>query len=172
MTLHRTPAEISAAFEEVFDQAVVFHGFTDFMRDYDVIIYATADSRTGIPPEHVRYRFTKCVQANAVTAVRPDVWAQSLDDLLTDYSTGVEMDGYVWGVKWQALYPGMKLIEDSAVATKWSGALGIPFHEARIETNGHNLSLVFSELDVVPLDQGWSPFTIEGTGPDWKIPLP
>ena len=31
-----------------FDQALVFHGVTDYMRDYEVFIYATADPRTGI----------------------------------------------------------------------------------------------------------------------------
>ena len=49
-------SEMRAAFEDVFDQALVFHAFADYMRDYDVVIYATADPRTGIQPEHVRYR--------------------------------------------------------------------------------------------------------------------
>lgn len=160
--MHRTPIEIASAFEEVFDQAVVYHGFADYMRDYDVVVYATADPRTGIQPEHVRYRFTKCVRADVTTAVQPDVWKRSLDDRLTDYSTGVNLDGYVWGVKWQSLYPGMKLVETSTVAHGWSRALGIPFHEALIETNGHNITLVFSELEVVPLDAGWSPFIVDG----------
>jgi hypothetical protein len=42
--------EIQAAFDDVFDQAILFHGFADFMRDYEVFIYATADPRTGIRP--------------------------------------------------------------------------------------------------------------------------
>jgi len=41
-------AGIQAAFDEVFDQAIVFHGFADYLRDYDVFVYATADPRTGI----------------------------------------------------------------------------------------------------------------------------
>jgi tRNA C32,U32 (ribose-2'-O)-methylase TrmJ len=40
--------QIAEAFDDVFDQAIVFHGFTDCIRDYDVIVYATADPRTGI----------------------------------------------------------------------------------------------------------------------------
>jgi hypothetical protein len=50
-------SEIQAEFDDVFDQAVIFHGFADYMRDYEVFIYATADPRTGIKPEHLRYRF-------------------------------------------------------------------------------------------------------------------
>jgi hypothetical protein len=44
---------IKAAFDAVFDQAVMFHGFTDYMRDYDIFVYATADPRTGIAPQHL-----------------------------------------------------------------------------------------------------------------------
>jgi len=39
--------QIQAAFYDVFDQAVLFHGFTDYMRDYDVFVYAAADPRAG-----------------------------------------------------------------------------------------------------------------------------
>jgi hypothetical protein len=40
--------QLRQAFDEVFDQAVVSHGFADYMRDYDVYVYATADPRTGV----------------------------------------------------------------------------------------------------------------------------
>lgn len=172
MPRYRTAAEVAAAFDEVFDQAVVFHGFADYMRDYDVIVYATADPRTGIRPEFLRYRFTMCVRADVTTAVSEQTWARSLDDRLVELETGVHLDGYVWGVAWQALYPGMSLVEDSVAAARWATALGIPFHEARIETNGHDLTLLFSELDVVRLDPGWSPFTVEGDDPAGTTPLP
>lgn len=92
--------EIATAFEDVFDQAIVFHGFAEHMRDYDVFVYATADPRTGIAPEHLRYRFTHCVRATATTAVRRDVWQRSLDERLLDYEAYAaepELDGYVWG---------------------------------------------------------------------------
>jgi hypothetical protein len=31
--------------DEVFDQVVVYHGFVDYMRDYEVIVFVTADPR-------------------------------------------------------------------------------------------------------------------------------
>lgn len=111
--------EIASAFEDVFDQAIVFHGFAEHMRDYDVFVYATADPRTGIVPEHLRYRFTHCVRATAVSAVRSEVWQRSLDERLLDYESYAaepDLDGYVWGVNWQALYPEMSLREESAEA--------------------------------------------------------
>ncbi len=165
-------SEIQAAFDDVFDQAIVFHGFADYMRDYDVVVYATADPRTGAAPEHLRYRFKYCVRAEATSALSPEIWKRSLDPRLVDYAQGRDLDGYVWGVKWQALYPGMKLVRDSVDAKRWSHDLGLQFHEASIETNGHNLALVFADLVVDRVETGHAPFVVSDTGPDFKVALP
>lgn len=109
--------EIQAAFEDVFDQAIVFHGFADYMRDYDV------------------------------------------------FARGRDLEGYVWGVKWQELYPGMKLVPKSAEAREWSRELGLPYHEAVIEANSQILSLVFSDLTVQTVDAGYAPFAVPDDGP-------
>jgi hypothetical protein len=82
--------QIQTAFDDVFDQAIVFHGFADYVRDYDVIVYATADPGTGIAPEHSRYRFKNCVRATATSAVTAQIWRKSLDERLVDYDQGVE----------------------------------------------------------------------------------
>ncbi|SRR5216683_3527426 len=79
-------SEIQAAFDDVFDQAIIFHSYADYMRDYEVFIYATADPRTGIRPEHLRYRFKHCVRATVTSALSPDVWKRSLDERLATTS--------------------------------------------------------------------------------------
>jgi hypothetical protein len=166
--------EIRRALDEVFDQALVFHCFADYMRDYDLFVYATADPRTGIAPEHLRYRFTHCVRASASTAVRRDVWPRSLADDFTDYGAwerAGEPEGYVWGVKWQGLYPGMTLQPESSETREWAELLSIPMHEVLIETNGHNINLVFSDLHVSTVAAGESPFVVPLSGPDGKFPL-
>jgi hypothetical protein len=166
-----TDAEVQRLLDDVFDQALVYHGFTDYMRDYELVVYCTADPRTGIRPQHLRYLFKTCVHATAETAVSEEVWTRSLDDRLIDYQTGVDLDGYVWGVKWQVLYPGAQLVTDSTRTDRWSRSLGLDFHEVRIETNGHNLTLIFSGLEVAEVDEGYSPFTVGPGGPDFKFPL-
>ncbi|MBO0882379.1 MAG: hypothetical protein J2P17_19000 [Mycobacterium sp.] len=163
--------KIAQYFDEILDQAM-FHGFTDDLRDYDVFIHTTADPRTGIPQEHLRYRFTHCVRATVTTALTPETWQRSLDERLIDYAQGVDLDGYVWGVRWQQLYPGARLMPDSAEAAKWRAALGISFYEAEILTNGHNIGLVFSDLSVQRVEQGHTPFVVPDSGPDGKIPFP
>jgi hypothetical protein len=141
------------------------------MRDYDIFVYATADPRTGIEPEHLRYRFKHCVKVLAKTALSAEVWRRSLDDRLIDYEQGRDLDGYVWGVAWQVLYPGIELVAESIEAQSWAEALGLSFHEAKVRTNGHDLDLIFSDLSVERVDPGYSPFVVPPGGPDFKFPL-
>lgn len=90
-------AVLEQMLDETFDHAVVHHGYTNYMRDYEVIVYATADPRTGITPSHLRYLFRCCVEARCETSVPAKTWRVSLDDRLIDHETGVDLDGYVWG---------------------------------------------------------------------------
>lgn len=138
------------------------------MRDYDVFIHVTADPRTGIKPEYLRYRFTHCVRATVKTAISSEVWARSLDERLLDYDAAIEsgVDGYVWGVNYHDLYPGISLVEESTEAAEWADRLGIPFHEAVLETNGHHIELVFSDLVVTKIGPGFAPFAIPLEGSD------
>ena len=64
------------------------------------------------------------------------------------------------GVKWQVLYPGMRLLDESPVAARWSQQLGLTFHEAVVEANGHRIALVFFDLTVTSVSPGYAPFTV------------
>jgi hypothetical protein len=153
---------IQAALDDVFDQALVFHGFTDYMRDYELITYSVADPKTGIAPSFDRYVFQYCVEATITSTLTPRTWAASLDERLVDHETGKDLDGFVWGVKSQSLYPGGTLSAKSEIADHWARAVGIPFHEAVIEGNGHKIVLIFSDLVVSRgIQAGYSPFTVQ-----------
>lgn len=149
--------QLRDAFDEAFDQALVFHGFTDYMRDYELVIQFDSDPRLGVPPEYKRYVFVNCVSASATTALTPEIWSISMEDDLIDGADENDVGGFVWGVRWQCLYPGFSLEPDSAEAARWTEQLGIPFYEVSVETNGHNLRLVFSDFKVKP-GKGYSPF--------------
>lgn len=154
-------AVLEQMLDETFDHAVVHHGYTNYMRDYEVVIHATADPRTGITPSYLRCLFKYCVEARCETSVPAETWQVSLDDRLIDHETGVDLDGYVWGVKWHCLYPGAKVLPESEATRRWSLALGIDFHEVRMETNAHNLTLLFSDLQVSEVQVGYTPFVAE-----------
>ncbi|MFI6318318.1 hypothetical protein ACIBG8_12400 [Nonomuraea sp. NPDC050556] len=149
---------LQAALDEIFDFALVFHAYTDYMRDYEALIYIPI-TPTTTEPVNLRYVFKYCVEAHVSTAVSPKTWQTSLDDsLLGDPEQAV--DGFVWGVRWQNLYPGAEIIVDSAKAREWSAALGIDFHEVRITTEAQVLSLVFSDLEVSEVPVGYAPFAV------------
>jgi hypothetical protein len=152
--------QMQEALADIFDQAIEYHGFTDYMRDYEIIIHATGDPRTGIPPTYLRCLFKYCVEAHVYSAVSPEAWRQSLDDLLIDYEIGKHLDGYVWGVRCQGLYPGAEIVADSERAQHWHDSIGIDFHEVRFETNGHNITLVFSDLEVTEPVAGYAPYSV------------
>lgn len=76
----------------------------------------TLHRRTGIRPEHLRYCLVHCVRVTVMSALSPETWRRSLDERLLDYEQGRDLNGYVWGAKWQELYPGMTLVPESADA--------------------------------------------------------
>jgi len=173
-----TEADLRAALDELFDRELIFHGFTPFMRDYDLVIYETVDPRSGLSPRHRRFRFRFCTEARVQSRVRPDTWSTSLsDDLVHEESVTVDSTGYVWGVCAQELYPGAKIISDSERANFWHNQVGIPFWEVQIEANAQEIRLVFSELNVEDVESGYAPFVIaeEGVAERYaastKIPL-
>ncbi|MEV6374799.1 YxiG-like protein [Micromonospora musae] len=86
-----------------------------------------------------------------------------------DPEIGPDLDGHVWAVRWQPLYPGAQLVADSRRAQGWAEQVGIDFHEVRIEMNGHNLNLIFSELEVRKLAPGYAPYMV--TEGEQRVPL-
>lgn len=154
-------AVLERLLEESFDHALVHHGYTDYMRDYELVIYMTSDPCTGIEPSYRRYLFRYCVEARCETSISAELWQRSLDERLIDHATGIDLDGFVWGVKWHPMYPGGKLLPRSKAARRWSRTLGIDFHDVVIETNAHRLTLLFSDLKVTEVPVGYAPFTTD-----------
>ena len=148
-----TGSEMRKKLEGLLDFAIVRHGFAPFLRDYDVV----AEHKE----QQCLYRFSHCASATATTAVADRVWMASWDDIFIDYSAWERAgspDGYVWGVCYAVAYPGAKYVENSILAREWATRLGKLMHEVRIETNGHNLGLIFHDLTVQELkesDEEW-----------------
>lgn len=149
-----TVDEIKRAIQEpLFDSSIVRHGFAPFLRDYDIV--------ARINDYQYLYRFTHCVLAIVATAVKSKFWKESWDDIFTDYiahQRAGSPEGYVWGLCYSVAYPGATYIEKSASAQDWSRRLGKPMHEVLIETNGHDIDLIFHDLKVRELsryDKEW-----------------
>lgn len=157
---------------DFFDMAIIYHGFTDYMRDYEVVVFWPASPGGGASLTK-RFLFRHCVHADVVTTLSPDTWSKSLDERLIVHDTEVDLDGYAWGVKWQNAYPGLTVVTESPDADSWSAGVGIPFHEVNIETNCQIFRLIFAELEVLDAPTGYAPFTVEPPPPIApKVELP
>ncbi|MET9515461.1 hypothetical protein [Streptomyces sp. NPDC002994] len=140
------------------DPLVVHHGYSNYMRDYEVIINVGFATHNGVAPTYLRYLFRYCVEARCETFLPAETWRASLDDRLLNHETAdPDLGGYVWGVKFHELY-GAELRPESEAARRWTKAVGINFHEVHIETNAHDLTLLFSDLQVSEVPVGYAPF--------------
>jgi hypothetical protein len=118
-------------------------GFAPFSRDYDVVV--------EINNRRFLFRFTHCVLVVLKTNRSDFVWKQSWDDVFTNeesYEKAGRPDGYFWGINYTTAYPGAKLLTDSIGAQDWSLRLGKQMWEVRIETNAHNIELIFHDLRI------------------------
>ncbi|MEU5934538.1 hypothetical protein [Micromonospora sp. NPDC047187] len=70
------------------------------------------------------------------------------------------MDGFAWAVLWQPLYLGAKVVADSERARSWADKIGIRCHEVRFDMNAHAITVVFSEVEVTEVGDGYAPFTV------------
>jgi len=146
--------------QPIFDSAITEHHFVPYLRDYDVIVEMPAalpNGKGSYIEGRYRYRFTHCVLAEVTTAVTTDTWRISWDDVFINYEVwqkAGEPVGYVWGVNYSEAYPGLKYLKGSALAKEWSNRIGMEMHEIRIETNGHNIRLVFHDVDILKIAQG------------------
>ena len=130
---------------DLFDNALISHGFADYMRDYQLVVdNIVRPDEAGM----YQYLFKYCVEAHIETAVT--AWRGSLDDRLLDPEQAARdgVEGYVWGVRWADLYPGWTLVDPSVKAQSWQERLGIDLHEVRIESNAFTIDLIFSILEV------------------------
>jgi hypothetical protein len=134
---------------DIFDQTIVEHGFTQYMRDYRVVaeIYGrrSADAQVEVLKRYAML-FRGCVEAIYVMKVQVD-----LNDVYLDYKlwrAAGSPDGFVWAVNSAEAYPGLTYIDDSERAVLWTAKASMPMHELSVETNVYELRVVFAELSV------------------------
>lgn len=152
-----TIEEMKKALQEpLFDSLIVRHGFAPFLRDYDLVAY--------IKERQFLYRFSHCTAAWVTTAVADRVWRKSWDDIYTNraaWELASAPDGYVWATCFSDAYPGATYVENSELAREWSVKLDKQMHEVRIETNVHDIGLIFHDLHVRELQESDSEWVKE-----------
>ncbi len=137
---------------DLFDNAILSHGFTDYHRDYRFIAELGRGDGQWVT---CAFLFRGCVEVEYRLSIPPVGF--SVDDVFIDFerweTTEDASDGYVWGVKYANVYPGWKYSNKSARVIEWSQQYGIPMHEVLIETNVFSLLLIFHDLTVTTLEE-------------------
>lgn len=133
--------------EDFYDAAIMRHGFTDYMRDYEIIVGA----RNGPPNTDMhKYQFIGCVEAHYETKLGRDFELSIQDDFVysgPDYPNKPDPDGFIWCVRFAETWAGgLKYIDHGERAKYWSKAIGRNMHEVTIETNAYLLRLVFADI--------------------------
>ena len=128
---------------DVFDSALLYHGYTTYMRDYELVL----ENHVGPAQQGTySYIFSHCAEANVHTGFSTDVYRSSLDDRLLKMETEREVNGFVWAANWALIENGWHLVTDSPKAILWSEGLGIDMHEVVIESQAHTITLIFSSI--------------------------
>lgn len=129
--------------EDIYDVAVLRHGFTNYVRDYEIEIEA---NWIGELAGRYVLTFKHCYDLTYETLVNDDLIRESWDDIFTNYELWKkcnEPSGFVWGTNWSLAYPGFSSIKDSARAKKWSNRLKKTMIEVLLETNSFRINLIF-----------------------------
>lgn len=107
------------------------------------------ETNMGQDPGQHKLQFTHVVDLSYTTAVSDDVLAKSWGEEFIEYQAWLdanEPEGYVWGTEWSMAWPGMRALESSIKAQKWSTRLSKPMYEAEIETDRFRINIVFHSL--------------------------
>ena len=137
---------------DLFDGAVLKHGFTSYMRDYELIAEILGDEKLGVESGVYRYQFTHCPHVQVLTRIGDDVWPESWSDLNLDAEQWDGL-GFLWSVSWAGAYPGLLYEEHSKLAAEWTNRLHHTMHEVKVETNVYLLQVIFHTLTVEKLSE-------------------
>jgi len=129
---------------DLFDNSILKHGFTAYMRDYEIVAQLFHGEDQGV----YSYLFRGCVETHYESSILEGAF--SMDDSLIFEGAETEDQpvGFYWAVNSAEVYPGWKYVADSERALAWSRKMGQSMHEVMIETNVYKLSLVFNSLAV------------------------
>lgn len=142
----------NVTFDDLLDSAILSHGFMPYMRDYFFLI----ETRWGGNfSGQYQLLFKYCYELSYKVIPDKDFIKESWDDLFTNFNEWEKAnspDGFVWGTNWSLAYPGFSLVEDSALAQKWSADLGKEMKEMEVETNAYKFNFIFHEWTLKKLN--------------------
>jgi hypothetical protein len=143
--------------KDIFDVAILRHGFSKYNRDYDFLF----EANTTDGSKQLLLRFKHVYELSYVTSLETETLKVSTNDNFTDYKkwqeTG-EKEGFVWGVNYALAYPGFNVLDNSVKADKWAKDLGFEMFNVTLETETYKIDFVTSDFEIVKLTHDTDPF--------------
>jgi hypothetical protein len=164
----------------MYDLDLLHQGFASGGRDYEIIVHESVDPNPAykLVPSHLRFLFRFCVEVVSEFKLNSNAWKRAREDRQSDdYQPSRLSPGTPWSQRFEVLYPGAHLVDDSLKARSWEQKVGLPFHEVVIEGNIQLRSLVFVVLDFEEVGDGYMPYRVTHGGDverfaaSTKIPL-
>ena len=142
--------------DDIYDVAIIKHGFTDYVRDYMFEIEA---NWIGDLAGKYNLIFKHCYELIYKTLIDDDTIKQSWSDMFIDFEIwekNNEPEGFVWGTNWSLAYPGFKEIVDSEKAKVWSKKLGKEMKEVNLQSNSFEINLIYESWSLKKINYSTS----------------
>jgi hypothetical protein len=136
---------------DIFDVAILRHGFSEYNRDYDFVFEADSTDDSG----QFLLRFKHVYELSYLTSLTTDTLKISTSDNFTDYKKWQETgdkEGFVWGVNYALAYPGFTILDNSFKADKWTKTLGFQMYNVILETETYKIDFVTSDFEIIKLN--------------------
>jgi hypothetical protein len=137
--------------KEIFDVAILRHGFSEYNRDYDFVFEVDSSADSG----QFLLRFKHVYKLSYVTSLTTEALKVSTNDNFTDYKkwqeTG-EKEGFVWGVNYALAYPGFTMLDNYAKGRQLDQGFGFEMFNVTLETETYKIDFVTSDFEVIKLN--------------------
>ncbi len=144
-------ADLDPVLADLYDKELVFHGFTPYMSDYEMVLYEPVDPnpKYGLVLRHLRFLFRYCTESTVTSRARPDVWNLVPQQRPPQGAARLQgLDRLRLGRGGPGGLPGCHGLQGSKRTAYWADQLGTAFHEVLVEANPQTIGLVFSEATV------------------------
>ncbi len=139
--------------DELYDMAILTHGFTSYNRDYFFHIEANM-WKDELKGQYMIY-FVHCYDLSYQTLANSETLLQSWDECFIDFNEYLkagEPEGFIWGTNWVNAYPGFSIVENSEKAELWTESLKKPMQELQVLSDVYKINLIFHDWKIVKIN--------------------
>jgi len=143
-------SDLDPVLAEPYDRELIFHGFTPYMRDYEMVLYepSTRTRSTVLSRDTSASSLGTALSPPSPPGPGLTYGSGPLATTSSGCGTSPGLDRLRLGRGGPGGLPGCHGLQGSKRAAYWADQLGTAFHEVLVEANPQTIGLVFSEATV------------------------